>query len=426
MSKLRYVVLTELAKRLHYVVVHRPDTNWLQIVAKFTAKDRADSYADIENLIIDEDDDDFTVPYDDGTEVAPTLPEPEAGLSRFIVASLQPPVPAEVVRDLPSSSEIVEQEEPETVEPEEPKLCLADRIEAALPVLFKEYSDGPNISDLCKVFNTKGNEIRETVNDFAARNILTIKKRPGSGVLYVVPKTKELLAEVTESKKLAEPSIDKPVPETPHAEKAAKYDHDRVLDMWADGLTGQEIANELGMSSAEAARTIVNRARKAGDPRAMARQTNSSPDPLPKTDTRADSEAPDPQYSGLGKKQAAVYRVLVENQDSGGFVSLSRAEIIKRSGTAKGSLSYLLDCLCKNNKIRELGGRIEVVSAPCTRVEQTPGKLPMADGCDCADGRLEREETIGNHVIRYWICKCPKERQWSTRHDIKELVLCTP
>jgi len=49
-----------------------------------------------------------------------------------------------------------------------------------------------------------------------------------------------------------------------------KHDHDAVLDMWADGVPSQIIGRKTGIMP-EYVRTIVIRARKAGDGRAIDR-----------------------------------------------------------------------------------------------------------------------------------------------------------
>ena len=50
-----------------------------------------------------------------------------------------------------------------------------------------------------------------------------------------------------------------------------KHDHNAVLDMWSDGIPSQIIGRRLGIMQ-EYVRTIVIRARKAGDERAIDRR----------------------------------------------------------------------------------------------------------------------------------------------------------
>lgn len=47
-----------------------------------------------------------------------------------------------------------------------------------------------------------------------------------------------------------------------------RYDHEAVLNLWARGRDSSYIAAKLQMSHSAAVRTIVQRARRAGDPRA--------------------------------------------------------------------------------------------------------------------------------------------------------------
>lgn len=48
--------------------------------------------------------------------------------------------------------------------------------------------------------------------------------------------------------------------------------HDAILDRWLKGETSEEIALALNIKHSEAVRTLVVRARKRGDPRAVLRR----------------------------------------------------------------------------------------------------------------------------------------------------------
>jgi len=50
-----------------------------------------------------------------------------------------------------------------------------------------------------------------------------------------------------------------------------RIDHDRVLDLWALGHGSVEIARMMSLKGPETARTIIGRARRRGDPRALSR-----------------------------------------------------------------------------------------------------------------------------------------------------------
>jgi hypothetical protein len=52
------------------------------------------------------------------------------------------------------------------------------------------------------------------------------------------------------------------------------YDHDLILSLWIEGLSGPEIGRKLGLPCSTTAGGIVAAHRIAGDPRALSRSTN--------------------------------------------------------------------------------------------------------------------------------------------------------
>jgi hypothetical protein len=52
------------------------------------------------------------------------------------------------------------------------------------------------------------------------------------------------------------------------------YDHDLILSLWVEGLSGPEIGRKLGLPCSTTAGGIVAAHRIAGDPRALSRSTN--------------------------------------------------------------------------------------------------------------------------------------------------------
>lgn len=55
------------------------------------------------------------------------------------------------------------------------------------------------------------------------------------------------------------------------------YDHDAVLDLWAQGVSSATICGRLKMRRPEAVRVIVAKARARGDARAVPRLTTKNP-----------------------------------------------------------------------------------------------------------------------------------------------------
>lgn len=56
-----------------------------------------------------------------------------------------------------------------------------------------------------------------------------------------------------------------------------RYDSERVLDLWQQGLKSAEIAAIIGAKRPSNVRNIVNRARRRGDPRAIQRMAANRP-----------------------------------------------------------------------------------------------------------------------------------------------------
>jgi hypothetical protein len=82
-------------------------------------------------------------------------------------------------------------------------------------------------------------------------------------------------------------------------EPTLKYDHDKVLDLWAAGHSGRTIAREMGMPFSQSAHSIISRARAAGDPRAVPRP------PAPRTPYRGLSTLPLPTEDYLLREAAS-------------------------------------------------------------------------------------------------------------------------
>ncbi|MDP2618593.1 MAG: hypothetical protein Q8P46_00210 [Hyphomicrobiales bacterium] len=90
-----YVVLTE-SETVHLVCIRYGDGKpWLRVVAVFPNKDRAESYADIENSMLGDEDDDLGPAWADELRYEhPDQPEPADGLARLL---RRPETPAPVI-----------------------------------------------------------------------------------------------------------------------------------------------------------------------------------------------------------------------------------------------------------------------------------------------------------------------------------------
>lgn len=77
-----YVVLTE-SPVMHLVVIRYGDEPWLKVVAAFRDRDRADSYAEVENQFVTDDGCGVSWP-DDATTAAPSLPSPPSALTTVV------------------------------------------------------------------------------------------------------------------------------------------------------------------------------------------------------------------------------------------------------------------------------------------------------------------------------------------------------
>jgi hypothetical protein len=61
---------------------------------------------------------------------------------------------------------------------------------------------------------------------------------------------------------------------TPHKTNIKKHDHDAILTLWVEGLSGPEISERLDLPRRTTAGGVVARCRELGDPRALSRSTN--------------------------------------------------------------------------------------------------------------------------------------------------------
>lgn len=111
---------------------------------------------------------------------------------------------------------------------------------------------------------------------------------PPKFMRYTVPRVKRAQAGLEAAGSVQAPAPEPPAPEPPpkpprrvqrvHRSAAGpsspcrsrKYDRERILDMWAAGMSGPDIAAQLGMRSVVPGQ-IVAEARKRGDSRAKAR-----------------------------------------------------------------------------------------------------------------------------------------------------------
>lgn len=66
-------------------------------------------------------------------------------------------------------------------------------------------------------------------------------------------------------------AIPMPEPRKGMKKGECKYDHEKVLDLWASGMTGPEIREKLGIRSGGTIGEILEKARKRGDKRAERR-----------------------------------------------------------------------------------------------------------------------------------------------------------
>ena len=61
---------------------------------------------------------------------------------------------------------------------------------------------------------------------------------------------------------------------TPQKTNINKHDHDAILTLWDEGLSGPEISERLDLPLRTTAGGVVARCRELGDPRALSRSTN--------------------------------------------------------------------------------------------------------------------------------------------------------
>lgn len=195
-----YVVLTESGKG-HWVCVRRAaEPGWLQVVAGFMDRDRAESYAEVENLMLD---DDPTDPRKDGVTEAPKLELPPGNVERFRAwfsgeggnsddAAL--PAPADDEQD---DEAVPEQEDagPPAESDDEPgdeeapgqAGAIPDLILRLLPDFMEKHEGGPNIKQVAAVTRLPEADVREAFNELRAGKRATVWQPHSGAPLQVAP-----------------------------------------------------------------------------------------------------------------------------------------------------------------------------------------------------------------------------------------------
>jgi hypothetical protein len=46
----------------------------------------------------------------------------------------------------------------------------------------------------------------------------------------------------------------------------------------------------------------------------------------------------------------------------------------------------------------------------------------VAKACTCTQGRVESARAVGRYMIRIWVCRCPRERRWTTTDSVRDVL----
>lgn len=174
--KVTYVVLTE-RPNCHYVAVRRNDETaaWLQIIAVFRSRGRAENYAEVENMFIDE----GMATKDDLGVVEPQYAEPETGIGRIAVKADGGSAPqAGVAKPNLSISSPAHLSRLKS---------LADEILEVLPELLTNFDKGPTAQNISAHLNATEYDVRRAMKELHSSGRALLMRRSETHGYHLVP-----------------------------------------------------------------------------------------------------------------------------------------------------------------------------------------------------------------------------------------------
>ncbi len=172
---IRYFVVTEAAARHHVVVAHEHHPEWLRIVATFPGKDRADSYAEIEEMMLDE----HHTARPDEIAPPPRLHEPSSNIRPAFLLSKSETVVRE--RETTTRSAALQI-------PAQPVLTtLADEIVAVLPGLLDQFPKGPTVKAIAGHLSVEEHHVRQAVRRLDREKRAVFTRRKDSSAHHLLP-----------------------------------------------------------------------------------------------------------------------------------------------------------------------------------------------------------------------------------------------
>lgn len=176
---IKFIVLSE-DESTHHVAIRRDDSHWLQITATFPNKTRAESYACVENDMIE---DDYAGLH--GTDAAdenpPNLPEPPPGTERIIEHRRERSVTVSESVFKHSASPSMVQERAEQIK------GVAGEVLAVLPALIKEFPKGPTAKIISSRIAIEENYVRRAIRVLEDQGGCELMKRKDSPAWHVIP-----------------------------------------------------------------------------------------------------------------------------------------------------------------------------------------------------------------------------------------------
>lgn len=169
-ARTRYIVLSE-KKDAHLVAIRHDGWQWLRVVGVFASKDRAESYADVENMMFDDGTEDYPAPYQDDLKARPPAledPGSRLGLARARLESGRGPSQAHS-----DDRGLV--------------VTLADEIVAALPKMVEKHPWGPTAKEISEWVGAADYYVRQAMNGLHNSNRATLMRRGDSRAYHLVP-----------------------------------------------------------------------------------------------------------------------------------------------------------------------------------------------------------------------------------------------
>ena len=167
-GKIKFIVLTE-HHALHHVLVRRDESAWLQLVASFPSRTRADTFSDIENDMAED-----GLAAAEEIDVPPSIPEPRIAIERVVEETRERRVTREISHGHSDGRDSV-------------VTTAADEILSALPGLLLEFPKGPTARVLATRLSIEDHRVRQAVRSLDKDGRALMMRRKDSSSWHLIP-----------------------------------------------------------------------------------------------------------------------------------------------------------------------------------------------------------------------------------------------